>query len=197
MKAPPDKDLDSQKRALRKSCEASRNAIPLDDRVAAAAGLAAAGIGFARLPSGAAVSAYSAMGSEIDPLPLVHQLAEKGYQICLPVIPPLGNPLLFRGWRPGESLVARTWGIREPKDDAPLIEPDLLLVPLLAFDRHGVRLGYGGGYYDRTLEQLRGRKRVIAVGLAFAEQELEHVPWGRHDQHLDWVLTPDGPIEIR
>ena len=119
----------------------------------------------------------------------------EGFRTCLPVVTPLGNPLTFRAWAPGQPLVARTWGIREPADDAAEIEPDVLLIPLLAFDRRGVRLGYGGGYYDRTLETLRARKRVTAIGLGFAEQEVAQAPCGRHDQRLDWVLLPDGPLK--
>jgi 5-formyltetrahydrofolate cyclo-ligase len=86
------------------------------------------------------------------------------------------------------------WDIPEPKPERPAVEPDILLVPLLAFDDAGRRLGYGGGFYDRTLTGLRARKASVAVGLAYDEQRIDAVPHLDYDQQLDWVLTPSGPI---
>ena len=188
-------EIDRLKRTLRKECAATRNAIAPAARAAGSARIAEIGILFAGSKPGAVVSAYSAMGSEIDPRSLLERVAEVGFRAALPVVTPLGNPLRFRGWSPGEQLVARTWGILEPADNAPEVEPDVLLVPLLAFDRSGVRLGYGGGYYDRTLARLRAMKHVIAIGLAFDEQALPDVPCGPYDQRLDWVLTPAGALQ--
>lgn len=195
MPDPDDREINQIKRAMRKDCAAARERIAPEARADAALRIAGHGIGFAGVGPGAIVSAYAAMGAEIDPARLIERLAGEGYRTCLPVVTPLGNPLTFRAWAPGQPLVAHTWGIREPADDAAEIEPDVLLIPLLAFDRRGVRLGYGGGYYDRTLETLRARKRVTAVGLAFAEQEVAQAPFGGHDQRLDWVLLPDGPLK--
>lgn len=190
-------ELAGIKRDLRKACEARRAAIPSERRIAAAKAVARIGLDFACATPPALVSAYCAMGEELDPSRLLERLASQGYVTALPVITPLGSPLIFRAWRPGEPLVPRKWGIREPTDQAQIVEPDVLLVPLLAFDRAGGRLGYGGGYYDRTLGRLRSLKQIVAIGLAFAEQELERVPVQTHDQPLDWVLTPDGPISTR
>jgi 5-formyltetrahydrofolate cyclo-ligase len=89
------------------------------------------------------------------------------------------------------------WGIAEPKADKPQVEPDVVLVPLLAFDRRGWRLGYGGGFYDRTLAGLRRRKPIVAVGLAYDGQEVDAVPRLEYDQRLDWVLTPSGPRQCK
>lgn len=186
-------EIAAAKRALRKQWISRRDAMAAGERAAAAAAIAAHGIGFAAPGPRAAVSAYSAMGSEIDPAALLARLAGEGLETCLPVIQPLGNPLRFRAWRSGEPLVAGTWGIQEPADTAPLVEPDILLVPLLAFDRRGMRLGYGGGYYDRTLSRLRSTKTVVAVGLAFSSQEAEDLPCNSHDERLDCVLTETGP----
>jgi 5-formyltetrahydrofolate cyclo-ligase len=86
------------------------------------------------------------------------------------------------------------WGIREPDESAPVVEPDVLLVPLLAFDRTGARLGYGGGFYDRTLRGLRDRKSIVTIGLGYASQEVDAVPHLDYDERLDWVLTPEGLI---
>jgi 5-formyltetrahydrofolate cyclo-ligase len=91
-------------------------------------------------------------------------------------------------------LVGGVWGISEPTADKPEVEPDILLVPLLAFDNAGRRLGYGGGFYDRTLHALRAKKQVTAVGLAYDEQRVDAVPHLDYDQRLDWVLTPSGPL---
>ena len=143
-------------------------------------------------PAAAIVSAYCAIGAEFDPSILLARLAASGHRTCLPVLTPKGQPLEFRVWSPGEPLVTRMWGIREPQPTAAEIEPDVLLVPLLAFDAHGWRLGYGGGYYDRTLQRLRARQPTIAIGVGFDEQEIGDVPHGPFDQPLDWVLTPTG-----
>jgi 5-formyltetrahydrofolate cyclo-ligase len=135
------------------------------------------------------VSAYYPVGSEIDPLPLYAALLARGLIGGLPVVAGKGKPLLFRRWRPGEALVPGVLGIGVPPNDAPEVEPDLLLVPLLAFDRRGYRLGYGGGFYDRTLEALRARGKVLAVGVGFAVQEVASVPSGPGDRRLDWLAT--------
>ena len=135
------------------------------------------------------VSGFFPYKSEIDARPLLGKLAGEGWTTCLPIVIALGKPLIFRRWLPGEPTVPGIWDIPRPADDAPLAEPDVLLVPLMAFDRLGYRLGYGGGFYDRTLEQLRARKTVIAIGIAYSAQEVEAVPRGAHDQPLDYVMT--------
>lgn len=135
------------------------------------------------------VSAYCPVGSEIDPVPLYGALLARGLTGGLPVVVGKDKPLLFHRWRPGEALVPGVLGIGVPPSDAPPVEPDLLLVPLLAFDRRGYRLGYGGGFYDRTLEALRARGKVLAIGVGFAVQEVASVPSGPDDQRLDWIAT--------
>jgi 5-formyltetrahydrofolate cyclo-ligase len=112
----------------------------------------------------------------------------------LPVVIAKNEPLLFRLWRPGMPLEVGRFGTLHPPNDSPLLTPDLVLVPLLAFDRHGDRLGYGGGYYDRTLAALRIERSSRAVGLAYAAQELPELPHQPHDQRLDWIVTE---IDVR
>jgi 5-formyltetrahydrofolate cyclo-ligase len=163
---------------------------------AAAQKLAEIGLAFAGAPDTAIVSGFNAIGDEIDPLPLLNKLIREGHPACLPAIQGKGLPLLFRAWKPGNPLNAGVWGIQEPLPSSPALDPDVLLVPLLAFDTRGYRLGYGGGFYDRTLAGLRLRKRVVAVGLAFDEQRIAAVPHTVNDQRLDWVLTPSGPISV-
>lgn len=140
----------------------------------------------------AVVSGYHPFGSEIDCLPLLEALAEAGHATCLPVVVEKGAPLVFRRWRPGDATVAGVHGIPVPPESAEVVAPDLLIVPLLAFDMRGYRLGYGGGFYDRTLASLRAEREVTAVGFAFAGQEVEEVPEGPQDQPLDWIITEGG-----
>ncbi len=125
---------------------------------------------------------------------MLHRLAGEGHRLALPVMQGKGRPLLFRAWAPGDAMAAAQWGIAEPLPEQPEVEPDVVLVPLLAFDAHGYRLGYGGGFYDRSLAGLRARKPVIAVGIGYDELRIDAVPHLDYDQRLDWVLTPSGPL---
>jgi len=135
--------------------------------------------------------------SEINPLPLMRKLARQGAKLALPAIMGRGKPLAMRAWEFDAPLERGQWGIREPKADATLVEPDILLVPLLAFDRSGHRLGYGAGYYDLTITQLRARKPIVAIGLGFAAQEVPVIPTTTHDARLDLVLTEREAIDLR
>ena len=144
-------------------------------------------------PPGAVVAGYWPMGDEMDVRPLLAALAERGHVLALPVTPPRGQPLRFRRWRPGEALRPGPLGTSVPAEGEEA-RPDWLLVPLLAFDRAGRRLGYGGGYYDRTLAALRG---AVAVGCAHSVQEVPEVPAGPEDVRLARVATETGVIECR
>ena len=139
------------------------------------------------------VSGYAPIRSEIDILPLMTELAGRGHRLCLPVIAGPGRPLIFREWTPGCEMAEGPFGARVPAKGERL-EPTLLLVPLLAFDRRGYRLGYGGGFYDRTLERLRAAGDVRAIGVAYAAQEMETVPIEPTDQRLDAIVTEAGVI---
>ncbi len=138
------------------------------------------------------VSGYYPIEGEIWPLPLMAALRAKGHSLALPVMQGKADPLLFRAWSPGDPLIPGVWGIRQPAPDRPVVLPDIVLVPLLAFDARGYRLGYGGGYYDRTLRSLRALKPILAVGLALDELEVDAVPHLDYDERLEWVLTPSG-----
>ena len=141
---------------------------------------------------GRVLSGYMPIRSEIDPLPA---MAAHDGPVCVPVIVAPGEPLRFREWGPGCPLTEGPFGARVPAEGA-WLEPEVLIVPLLAFDRRGFRLGYGGGFYDRTLERLRARHPVTAVGFAFAAQELPEVPTEPTDQPLDAILTETGPVRL-
>jgi 5-formyltetrahydrofolate cyclo-ligase len=164
-------------------------------RCAEAAALAIAGHALPPLKPGI-VSGFHPYKSEINVLPLMARLASEGWITSLPVVMAKGKPLVFRRWFPGDPLVNGTWDLRVPPAEAPAVEPDLLLVPLLAFDRRGYRLGYGGGFYDRSLAELRVKKPVVAIGVAYADQEVDHVPTAPEDARLDAVLTERGLIRF-
>jgi 5-formyltetrahydrofolate cyclo-ligase len=143
------------------------------------------------------VSGFSPVKSEISPLPLLRRLADAGASLALPVVAGRGQALIMRAWSFGAPLVPGVWGIREPPADALELFPDILLVPLLAFDRHGHRIGYGAGYYDMTIARLRAMKPVTAIGVAFAAQEIAAVPATPRDARLDLVLTERAAIDFR
>jgi 5-formyltetrahydrofolate cyclo-ligase len=181
---------------LRTATLAKRDAMPADERQRGAKAVAARPFPIA-VPKGAIVSGFMPMRTEINPLPLMRRLAADGAQLALPVIQSRGKPLLMRAWHFGAPLEARQWGIKEPLDDAPVVEPHILLVPLACFDRRGHRIGYGAGYFDKTIRALRAKKSVTAVGLAFAAQEVDRVPATDFDERLDLVLTEREVIDLR
>ena len=159
--------------------------------------LAAHGLDFLNIRPGATVSGFAAIRDELNPAPLLTWLDAEGFQLALPVMKGKGKPLVMREWTPGDVLEPAAWGIAEPTDDKPEIDPDVVLVPLLAFDRTGYRIGYGGGFYDRTLQALRAKKPIVAIGIAYDELEVDAVPHDSYDERLDWVLTPSGPKKCK
>jgi len=188
--------VEDSKAALRREAMARRDALPAAARKAAAEAIAARNFPLAIAP-GTIVSGFMPLKTEINPLPLLQRLAEAGAQLALPAIAGRGKPLIMRAWRWGEPLDRGQWDIREPKPEAPEVEPDILLVPLLAFDRAGHRIGYGAGYYDMTITRLRARKPVTAIGIAFAAQEIPKIPATERDARLDLVLTEREVINLR
>jgi 5-formyltetrahydrofolate cyclo-ligase len=149
------------------------------------------------------VGSYWPFGDEVDSRPLLHHFHAEGHVCAVAAVVARNRPLAFRRWHPGQAFVAGTLGEPAPPPDAPEEKPELLLVPLLAFDRRGYRLGYGGGYFDRTIAVLRaapdmaGIGGVLAVGLAYAAQEVPALPTERHDQRLDWIVTETETIRPR
>ena len=188
--------LSDKKAELRREAMARRDALSPEARQAAAEAIAARKFPLAIAP-GVIVSGFMPLKSEINPLPLMRKLAGQGARLALPVVAGRGKPLVMREWVFSELLIAGVWGIREPQPEAAVVDPDILLVPLLAFDRAGHRIGYGAGYYDLTLAQRRARKLVIAAGLAFAIQEIAAIPATPRDARLDLVLTEREVIDLR
>jgi 5-formyltetrahydrofolate cyclo-ligase len=186
--------LVAEKKALRAALLARRSAVhsPVAGEAAAAHFLAAV-----PLPPEATVSAYWPMGAELDPRPLMLALHERGHRVCLPVVVRRGAPLLFRAWTPATVLGPNVFGASAPPPEAPAVRPDVLLVPLLGFDAEGWRLGYGGGYYDRSLQALRASGAALAVGFGYAAQEVERLPREPFDERLDWIVTELGARPFR
>jgi 5-formyltetrahydrofolate cyclo-ligase len=185
-------DVVALKRALRERQKARRAAALAELGAAVSEGLVRHGMALLGDRPPGVVSGYYPMEGEIWPLPLMAALSAKGHALALPVIQGKADPLLFRAWTPGDTLIAGMWGIREPAPERPAVLPDIVLVPLLAFDARGYRLGYGGGYYDRTLRHLRSLKPITAVGLGLDALEVDAVPHLDYDERLDWILTPSG-----
>jgi 5-formyltetrahydrofolate cyclo-ligase len=181
---------------LRKVALDARDA--LDEAVRAAAGekLAARGLPF-EVARGAVVSGYSPIRSELDPKPLMQKLATQGARLALPAVLGRGKSLVFRAWSPGDRLTLGPLGILEPSPAAAELVPDVMLVPLAAFDRLGHRIGYGAGHYDFTLAHLRKVKPITTVGMGFAVQEIKAVPALAHDVALDYVLTEKKAFDFR
>lgn len=188
--------ITEQKKQARELAQAVRAKVHGELAGKAAQALVETGIGFAGAKPGCVVSAFIPFGDEIDTRPLLSDLTARGFTTCVPVVVKLASALEFRQWAPEDTLVEGRWNIPVPPDTAPVLEPDVLLVPLLAFDRRGYRLGYGGGFYDRTLEGLRAKKPIVAVGVAYAAQEVDEVVCGPYDQQLDWLLTEKGAREV-
>lgn len=172
----------------RRSVFVEGRGIELGDRIADSFLAHAADFG---LTAGIRVAGYWPMADEADLRPLLVRLDALGAVCLLPVVVAAGQPLVFRRWRPGLTLDAGPHGTRQPPDTAGAMTPSLLLVPLLAFDHWGWRLGQGGGYYDRTLTALRGRGEVCAVGIGLSCQEMGEVPREATDARLDWLVTEE------
>jgi 5-formyltetrahydrofolate cyclo-ligase len=183
------------KRQARSKASTIRNGIHETQGARAGAVLAARGLPVALDPYYNIISAFHSFGTEVSTFELFDKLVRDGWTTALPIVVAKNTPLMFRQWAPGEPLVSGLWDIQIPPDSAREVQPDVLLVPLLAFDRKGFRLGYGGGFYDRTLEKLRALKKVAAIGIAYAGQEVDSVLRDGHDQKLDWIMTEQETIK--
>jgi len=179
----------TDKQTLRENALAARAMMRHAAGEVAAARFAARALKLIEGLSGQTVSGYVPVRHEMDVSPLMEALARTGKTLALPVVAKAGAPLIFRQYTPGKPLVPGAFSIPVPPASAPLVRPDILIVPLAAFDRAGNRLGYGGGFYDRTLAALRAQGRVTAIGAAFHGQELDAIPREKTDQPLDWIVT--------
>lgn len=182
----------ARKERLRAEAKARRARIAPEQAADAACAVRDRVLASSLVPARAIVSGFWPIGDEFDPRPLMEALAARGHRLCLPVVVGRGRPLAFRGWAPGDPLERAGFGLSVPAWDAPPAIPRFLIVPLLAFDRRGFRLGYGAGYYDRTIAELRAHvPGLFALGVGFAVQEVAEVPALAHDQRLDAIATED------
>lgn len=150
------------------------------------------------LPENPVISAYWALKTELDLRPLMTAFYNKGVPVCLPVVVGKRESLLFRRWSPQAELVKGLYGTEQPDEKYETVEPNVLFLPLLAFDRQGGRLGYGGGFYDRTVHELRAKNpEVIVVGTGFSAQEIDEVPVEDTDEKMDWILTESELIKVK
>lgn len=185
-----DTDLAQAKADLRRQLLSRRRQLAAAQGEAAAVAVAERLVAELAEPAAIVVAGYWPLVGELDPRPAMARLAAGGHRLALPRMAGPGAPLGFLSWRAGERLVEGRFRVMEPDPAAPVARPDLLLVPLVGFDRAGHRLGHGAGYYDRTLQALRAATpRLRAIGLAFAGQEVVEVPAGPTDQRLDAVVT--------
>lgn len=141
------------------------------------------------------LAGYWPLTGELDVRCLLGAAHDAGRECGLPRIEGNSQPLSFRKWQPGDDLLHGPHATLEPAETALIFDPDIVLVPLLGFDDHGGRLGFGGGYYDRTLEVLRRRKTIVAIGVGFDAQQVARVPMQSHDQKMDWIVTPTQAIQ--
>tara|TARA_Y100000815_G_scaffold161824_1_gene146792 strand:+ start:31924 stop:32511 length:588 start_codon:yes stop_codon:yes gene_type:complete len=179
------------KKTIRRERLAARDAIPADLRIEKSLAMAEHGAGIAFEP-GTVVSGFSPIRSEADIRPLMFSMREKGARLCLPVVLDR-ETIVFRDLVRGAELVDTGFGTAGPGPEAEVLDPELLLVPLSAFDAAGNRIGYGAGHYDRAIARLRAKgMRPRLVGIAFSCQEVEEVPAEPHDVPLDAILTEDG-----
>lgn len=193
---PVQMDIADVKSALRGAAEARRTQVAADDDGDAATLMTANVLSWRRPLAGDFFGVYWPFRSEIDTRPLIHQLRAIGCVIGLPVVVGKTSPLVFRQWTPDVELVADGFGVLTPGPSAPELIPRTVLTPVLAFDRRGYRLGYGGGFYDRTLAKLRSEDGVLAIGVGFAGQEVDNVPITEFDMQLDAVATEVEVLEF-
>ena len=197
MNALPDRDIESEKRRLRQQMQQRRQALPHAVIANASQSVARHFADHPILAFAPGFAGYMAMRNEVDVEPVFAMMARYNKRTALPCIRPERN-LIFREWSPGEPLVKSPLGHREPLATNPAVIPPLVLVPLLAFDATGARLGYGGGYYDRTMQAMRAfADPPLFIGVAYSIQELNRLPAEAHDAALDGILTELGVSMFR
>ncbi|MEP0962498.1 MAG: 5-formyltetrahydrofolate cyclo-ligase [Roseobacter sp.] len=184
-------DLNELKSQARAAAFARRKAAHAEDPGTGASFLSGVLAGYRGVP----LAGYMPIRSEINPLPAMAEASAHG-PVGVPVITGSGHPLRFAHWEPEMAMVSGAFGARIPEDPT-YFEPEILIVPLVAFDSQGGRLGYGGGFYDRTLEQLRARRATLAVGLAYGAQIAKDLPLEATDQPLDMIVTENEVIDLR
>jgi 5-formyltetrahydrofolate cyclo-ligase len=181
-------DIKIAKQAARQSALARRDEIDFQDRVAFSENLVSR-VEALPIPPNALVAGFIAIRSEIDPMPLMMALRQRGATLALPAVLADRETMIFRTWDGVTDLVKSSFGLSVPSPSAAEVQPSALLIPLAAFDRRGYRIGYGKGHYDRALARLEANRPVVKIGVAFSAQEIAEVPDEPHDRRLDYMLT--------
>ncbi|MGU3539505.1 5-formyltetrahydrofolate cyclo-ligase [Methylobacterium sp. A54F] len=184
----------AHKASLRAEALARRDALDPELRKSGAQRIAEGVLSVERLADAPIVGAFWPIRSEVDPRPIIERLFARGQRVALPKVTPDG--LVFREWRAGEALVRGGFGLSEPRDDLPALDPGALIVPLAAFDRRGQRIGYGRGYYDQAIARLSRNGPLLTIGVAFSVQEVPEVPAEPHDEPLDHLFTEAGAVPL-
>lgn len=185
--------IEAQKRSLREQALLRRQSLTEEERLRASFRVAKRLLEESLIPEGSIVAGYWPVRGELDIIPAMKELMKWGHRVCLPQIVEKGQPLMFREWREEMPMIEGALGIAVPDPAvADIRVPDVLLVPLVGFDAGGHRLGYGGGYYDRTIAQLRRANVVQSIGIGFEIQKCEALPTGAHDRKMDVILTENG-----
>ena len=192
--APHSSPIRTVKAQLRRDVLTRRDALDADARAHGSARIADTVLAIAPLADAAFVGAFWPIRSEVDPRPLIEKLFARGQRVALPKVTEQG--LVFREWRRGDRLVLGGFGLSEPDEALPPLDPTALVVPLAAFDRRGQRIGYGAGYYDQAIERLSRNGPVLTIGVAFSVQEIDEVPAEAHDRPLDHLVTETGPVPL-
>jgi 5-formyltetrahydrofolate cyclo-ligase len=183
-------DLKSAKQELRDEISQKRSALSPNFRKEAALSAAETFAAAVPIKKGQVVSLYWAIRDELNTEPLLLHLVREGHTVCLPVVKGREVPLEFRVWRDDATLYPSGFGTLAPGEDAPVVEPDVMVLPMLGFDAKGNRLGYGAGHYDRTIASIE--KPIFRVGYAYSAQEVDQLPVEPHDKPLDMVVTEAG-----
>ena len=187
--------VDEQKKKFRIAAKATRLQA-FKDHPHAGTNIAATICQDLNLPANRRVSVFWPLAEELDTLPLLHGLHAAGHQVLLPIMQGAGKPLLFGSWAPGDELIEAAFKTLEPSPEQPRMTPDIMLCPLLAFDRKGYRMGYGGGFYDRSIAQFKAQGELLTIGIAFAAQEVDAIITGEFDEPLDMIVTEQEVINI-
>ncbi|HCH23423.1 MAG TPA: 5-formyltetrahydrofolate cyclo-ligase [Oceanospirillaceae bacterium] len=187
--------IDQQKQAFRVTAKAKRLQA-FQDQPQAGVQIAEMISGVLELPAHSNVSVFWPLAEELDTLPILHALHTAGHQVLLPIMQGAGKPLLFGCWAPGDVLVEAAFKTLQPSPEQARMTPDVMLCPLLAFDRNGYRMGYGGGFYDRSIAQIKAQGELCTIGIAFAAQEVDSIVIGEFDEPLDMIVTEQEIIRV-
>jgi 5-formyltetrahydrofolate cyclo-ligase len=189
-------NLAEEKQALRKEMRAIRRDFHKASGERASFDLMELVSSSAALKNAEIISCFWPIQTEVNTVPLIHKLYKAGHQICLPIVVGNAQPLIFRQWTPETEMLEGAYKAMTPVESSPQLVPDLILSPLLAFDRNGYRLGYGGGFYDRSIEEIKTTKPLVTAGLAYSVQEVDNVPTEKTDQKLDFLITEKEILEF-